>query len=67
MTIELKKLLLGKVLYGDENVEKRINGGDRRKFFLFIADDRRIGPADRRMKISDLVKQIQLKFEKILK
>jgi hypothetical protein len=31
MTLELRKLLLGKLLHGEENFEKRINGGDRRK------------------------------------
>ena len=65
MTLELKKLLLGKLLHGEENFEKRINGGDRRKFSTYLADDKRIGLADRRMNVSDLIKQIQDKYNKI--
>jgi len=67
MTLELKKLLLGKLLHGDENIERRINGGDRRSICTFIADDRRIGQVDRRMNILDLMQQIQLKFQKRFK
>jgi len=65
MTLELKKLLLGKLLHGEENFEKRINGGDRRKIRTYLADDKRTGLADRRMNISDLIKQIQDKYKKI--
>jgi|OpeIllAssembly_1097287.scaffolds.fasta_scaffold455430_1 hypothetical protein len=63
MTPELKKLLLGKLLHGEENFEKRINGGNRRKIFTYLADDKRIGLADRRMNVSDLIKQIQDKYK----
>lgn len=63
MTPELMKLLLGKLLHGEENFEKRINGGNRRKIITYLADDKRVGLADRRMNASDLIKQIQDKYQ----
>jgi len=64
MTPELKKLLFAKLLYGEENADKRINGIDRRKIYSFLIEDRRIGSVDRRKNVSELLNHIQNKYRK---
>jgi hypothetical protein len=66
MRPELKKLLLEKLYHGEENFDKRIRAGDRRKKSTYLANDRRSGLADRRMKFSSLLVQLQDKYQKKL-
>lgn len=66
MTQALKKLLLEYLLHGENNIERRVNGGDRRRTYTFVLEDRRIGSPDRRMGVSDLLNRIQHKYKRQL-
>jgi len=67
MRPELKKLLFAKLYHGQENPDKRINCGDRRKICTYVAADRRTGVAARRTKVCDLLTRIQDKYHQKFK
>lgn len=68
MRNKLNKLLIEKFLKDDSIADNRVNPIDRRRLKTFISNDKRSGFADRRAKISEIIKRFLFgyKFERRL-
>jgi hypothetical protein len=62
MKEELRRLLTEKLLIDDPQAERRINPIDRRRLNTYIFRDQRSGLADRRAKISEIIKRFRFGY-----
>ena len=63
MRKEIGKLLLEKMLTDDSAGDRRINSVERRKLKTYLSNDRRSGLADRRAKVSELIKRFLFGYQ----